>query len=110
MVLLIWTLLLSFVYVSAPSTFLDVHVTADHPEEIISTIIDALKDDMGNSHKARITFQFESIPTAHEVIETATLIRASGEISALFFLFYVSMYLINTPRLSRIFMRGEYLS
>ena len=88
MVVLILTLLFSFVYVSAPSTFLDVHVTADHPEEIISTIIDALKDGMGNSHKARITFQFESIPAVHEVIETATLIRNSGEISAFFFCFF----------------------
>ena len=110
MAVLILTLLFSFVYVSAPSTFLDVHVTADHPEEIISTIIDALKDGMGNSHKARITFQFESIPTVHEVIETATLIRNSGEISAFFFFYVSTPGFINIPRLSRIFMRGEYMS
>ena len=67
-----------FVYMLAPSTFLDVHVAVDHPMEVISAIIDALKDDMGTSHKARITFQFESIPTVHEVIQAATTIRNAG--------------------------------
>ncbi len=61
-----------------PSSFLDVHVASDHPAQVISAIINALKDSMGTSSKARITFQYESISTVEEVTRVATTIRQAG--------------------------------
>ena len=61
-----------------PSSFLDVHVASDHPMQAISAIIDALKDDMGTSSRARITFQYESISTVEDVIRIAATIRDAG--------------------------------
>ena len=46
--------------------------------QVINAVMDALKDDMGSS-LARITFQYESLKTAEEVLKTATTIRHAGE-------------------------------
>lgn len=62
-----------------PSMFLDVHVTSDNPMQVINAVMDALKDDMGSPSLARITFQYESLKTAEEVLKTATTIRHAGE-------------------------------